>query len=348
MRVVLQVLPGVAPALRAELSRIGWKPLDDLGSSQVEELLIEVPDSVASLDSLARLRTAVSSYVSIDSGASRPTGLTATEVQRAFRGVLDLIAQQRPRVRFTGLRLEAAGSDTPQMVRIATELAALAGIQVVPDDGDLLVRARRLADGGPGWELLVRTTPRPLATRAWRTHSYPGALNASIAAAVVDVFDPQPEDHFADLMCGSGTLTIERLARGAAQEMLAIDIDPQAIEVLTLHQRAARLRGRVEAVVGDVADLRLDANRAGRFTTIVSNPPWGELHGDHATNAGLYEMLLNAIDHLGAPRVRAGVLTHDIRRFESVLQADDRWNLIESPQFFAKGHRPRLFVIERA
>ena len=348
MRIVLQVLPGVAPALRAELSSIGWEPIDDLGGSQAEELLIEVPDGVASLDSLARLRTAVAAYVSIDSGASRPTGLTATEVQRAFRAVLDLVAQQRPRVRFKGLRLEAAGSDTPQMVRIATELAQLGGIPVDPDDGDLLVRARRLADGGPGWELLVRTTPRPLATRAWRTESYPGALNATIAAAVVDVFDPQPTDRFADLMCGSGTLTIERLARGAAEQLLAIDVDPHAIEVLTLHQRAARLRGRIEAVVGDVAQLRQDAMRAGQFTTIVSNPPWGELHGDHATNADLYVMLLDAIDHLGAEEVRAGILTHDIRRFEAVLAADDRWSLIESPQFFAKGHRPRLFVIERA
>ena len=39
------------------------------------------------------------------------------------------------------------------------------------------------ARGGDGWETLVRTTPRPLATRYWRVCNYEAALNATVAHA---------------------------------------------------------------------------------------------------------------------------------------------------------------------
>ncbi|WP_284251495.1 hypothetical protein [Litorihabitans aurantiacus] len=121
----------------------------------------------------------------------------------------------------------------------------------------------------------------------------------------------------------------------------------EAIRATAAHQRAARARGRVVTRVADVADLPADAALAGGYDVVVANPPWGELLGEHETNATLYERLLDAIDHLGAPDVRAGVLTHDIRRFETVLGADPRWRVVARPQYFAKGHRPRLFVLTR-
>ncbi|GMA32805.1 hypothetical protein [Litorihabitans aurantiacus] len=211
---MLSVLPGVAPALGRELERAGLAANPQV-PDDAEELALTVPATPAALGVLAGLRTAVAAHAVLTSPAPRPTGLLATEVTRAFADVLALVARQRPRVRFTALRLEAAGSHTPQMQRLASELAAVAGLEVDPDDGDLLVRVRR-ASHGPGWEALVRTTPRPLATRAWRTERYPGALNATIAAAVVDELGVGESDRFADVMCGSGTIVIERLARGGA------------------------------------------------------------------------------------------------------------------------------------
>lgn len=343
--VVLTVLPGVGPALGRELARAGLAA-GAIGADD-EEVGLEVSATPESLGTLAALRTAVAAHVVLTSPAPRPTGLTATEVLRAFGSTLELLARQRPRVRFGALRLEAAGSHTPQMQRVAQELADVAGLEVDPDDGDLLVRVRR-ARWGQGWELLVRTTPRPLATRVWRTERYPGALNATIAAAVVDELGVgDGAQRFADLMCGSGTIVIERLARGGVGEVLAVDVSAEAVATTAVHQRAARARGRVVARVADVADLPADADLAGGYDVVVANPPWGELLGEHETNGALYERLLDAVDHLGAPDVRAGVLTHDIRRFESVLAADPRWELVARPQYFAKGHRPRLFVLTR-
>lgn len=369
MDVVLTVLPGVAPALLRELARTpqladapvhvpgpGPARTPDGDASQAGEVRLVLARDAATLAALAGLRTAVAASIVVTAATPRPTGLLATEALAAFDSALEAIAWQRPRVRFTGLRLEAAGSDTPQMVRIAEELAVRAGVPVV-EDGDLVVRIRRSTlPGGDvnGWEALVRTTPRPLATRPWRTERYPGALNATIAAAVVDELGVAEDDVFADLMCGSGTLVIERMARGGAEAMVAVDVSPDALEVLTRHLRAARVRGRVTQVLADVRELARDGGgpvEPGTLTRVVANPPWGELLGEHATNETLYADLLDAVDRLGAPGVRAGILTHDIRRFELLLARDARWRVATPggpPQYFAKGHRPRLFVLERA
>src|SRR5699024_1600928 len=93
--------------------------------------------------------------------------------------------RQRPRQRFRALRLEAAGAGTPHMRRLADALAEQAGLPV-DGDGDRVVRVRK---GAPAvtWQVLLRPTPRPLATRAWRTENYPRAGGATVAATVTDL-----------------------------------------------------------------------------------------------------------------------------------------------------------------
>lgn len=344
---MLQVLPGVGPALAAELSRVGaLRPVASpvVGLDRADELRVDVDPTPAALSEVARLRTAVAASVVVPSPARRPTGLLASEVVVGVRAAHELARRQRPRVAFTGLRLAAAGAGTPVMRAVAAGLADAVALPVDPVDGDLLVRARRR---GPGWELLVRTTPRPLSVRGWRTERYPGALNATIAAAVVEATDPGPGDRFADLMCGSGTLLIERLARGRPERLLGCDVAPEAVAATLAHYRAARLRGPVDVRRCDLRDLRLPAGDPG-FTTLVANPPWGELLGDHADNERLYAVLLDAAHRLAGEGALLAVLTHDLRRFGRVLAAQHRWVPVDEHRFFAKGHHPRLFRLRRA
>lgn len=347
MLVVVTMLAGVAPALAAELRRdpilTPHAPADV--APDATEVTLDLPPSGQTMAALARLRTAVAAALVIEAPTPRPTGLLASEAMAQFDGALTAISWQRPRVRFSGLRLDAAGADSPQMQRIAAEYAQRAGVALDEHDGDLHLRIRRTPGGGVGWQALVRTTPRPLATRPWRTERYPGALNATIAAAVIEELGVSEQDVFGDLMCGSGTLVIERMARGGAQAILAVDHSPAALDALTRHLRGARLPGRVEQVLADVSEMGRGDEWAGRLTRIVVNPPWGELLGEHETNETLYREVLDAVDRLGTDDVRAGILTHDIRRFEGIVASDGRWRLLARPQFFAKGHRPRLFVL---
>lgn len=338
--VVLEVLEGCGP-----FARIEAEPWGSVTVESPTELRLRARR--ADLGQLRTLRRVVSASVCTSVAARRPQEILETSVMHGLAARIAEIRALRPRVTFTGLRLAAAGADTPVMRRLAAELAEHAGLPVDLEDGDLLVRVRPAARR-PGvsktWEVLLRLTPRPLSRRAWRVVDYPGAVNATIAASVLDLLEVGPEDAVLDMTCGSGTFLIEQSFVAAPARSVGVDIDPAVIEVARRHQREARRRGRIEWIVGDVRAVPLE----GGFTRILANPPWGELHGDHAENEELLRSLLDRAADLAAPEAVLGILTHEIRRMHAVL-ADPScpWALVDEHRFFQKGHHPRLFRMSR-
>ncbi|HEX7350595.1 methyltransferase [Brachybacterium sp.] len=330
---VLEVLDGCGQSALAEAREHGLARL-----IAPTELALSCED----LDAVRSLRRVVAVSTGLTVPARRPRELLETSVQQQLAALLEEIRRQRPRQRFHGLRLEAAGSDTPDMRRLASALAELAGLPVA-SDGDLVVRVRKGA-APVTWQVLLRTTPRPLATRAWRTVNYPGAVNATIAATVLDQLQIGAEDSLLDMTCGSGTFLVEQLHETAPARAVGVDRDPAAIDAAREHQRAARRKGRIDWVLGDVLTAELE----GGFTRIVTNPPWGTLHGEHETNEELLAELLSRAAELAAPQARLGVLTHEIARMHRVLEtAPSGWRQSGEHRFFQKGHHPRLFLLER-
>lgn len=329
---VLEVLEGCGAAALREAAELG--PAREVTPT---ELTVSTDD----LDAVRGLRHTVAASTALTVPARRPRELLETSVQRRLGELLEDLGRQRPRQRFHGLRLEAAGSGTPEMRRLAEALAQQAGIAVAAD-GDLVARVRRGTAPGT-WQVLLRTTPRPLSTRAWRTVNYPGAVNATIAATVLDLLEVGEEDSVLDLTCGSGTFLIEQLYAAAPARAVGVDVDPEAIDAARLHQRAARRRGRIDWILGDVLTTSLEPG----FTRMVTNPPWGTLHGDHDSNEQLLADLLARAAQLAAPRARLGVLTHEISRMHRVLERETAWRPVGEHRFFQKGHHPRLFLLAR-
>lgn len=330
---VLEVLEGCAAGALEEARARGSARI--VGPT---ELALRTDD----LDAVRSLRRVVAASTGLTVPARRPRELLETSVQQRLGELLEDVRRQRPRQRFHGLRLEAAGADTPDMRRLAQALAEQAGLPVA-EDGDLVVRVRRGA-APVTWQVLLRTTPRPLATRAWRTVNYPGAVNATVAATVLDLLRVGAEDSLLDLTCGSGTFLVEQLHVAAPARAVGVDLDPAAIDAARAHQRAARRPGRVDWRVGDVREIALEPG----FTRLVTNPPWGTLHGEHETNEELLADLLRRASELAAPRARLGVLTHEITRMHRVLEtAPAGWHPAGEHRFFQKGHHPRLFLLER-
>ncbi|MGP9693554.1 methyltransferase [Brachybacterium sp. AOP25-B2-12] len=336
--IVLEVLEGCGEAARREAERLG--PVDIISST---ELRLCTRD----LTAVRALRCVVSAYESVIAPTRRPTGILETSVMQDLTARIRGIRRATPRTTpFTGIRIAAAGAGTPVMRRIAEELSERSGLPAT-EDGNLLVRIRR-ADPGiareASWEVLLRTTPRPLSARAWRVVDYPGAVNATIAASILDLLDIGADDEVLDMTCGSGTFLVEQLAVTAPARAVGVDLSEVAIDAARAHQRAARHKGRVEWVVGDVLTTPLDPV----FTRILSNPPWGELHGEHAENLALHGALLRRAAELAAPGARMGVLTHEIRRMHTVLEDPEcGWSLMDEHRFFQKGHHPRLFRLRR-
>lgn len=322
MKLVLEHLDGLSPFVVAETGAVAVNE---------SEAVVEVDDVRVALG----WRTVVAAYESIVFDVGRPRTLLSPEhVARLASHVAALPS------RFASFRVSAAGSDSDELLRWRAAIGEATGLVDEPGDGELLIRLRKATGGG--WEVLLRLTPRPLSARAWRTERYEGGLNATIAAAVVQATDPSPEDRFLDMMCGSGTLLIERLSVGAPARCVGYDISPDAIAITNTHLRNAAIRGaRTELVNADVRFAE------GVFDKIVVNLPWGTSVGSHEENPSLYRDVLAAAARIAATGAVFCVLTHEIKVFESVLPAQSEWSLTDQHRFFQKGHWPRLYVLHR-
>src|SRR5690606_5444439 len=159
------------------------------------------------LRSLTKLKTVEAVFLVQTYPIPRPRALLG---DANFRLLLRQIAEVRALDQFQTLYLSAAGAESKVMTRIKHDLAQQTGLVLAEDKGDLLLRIKPSPDGG--WETLVRLTPRPLVTRAWRVCNYEAALNATVAHVMTLLTEPQAQDVFVNLGCGSGTLLIERLS----------------------------------------------------------------------------------------------------------------------------------------
>jgi 23S rRNA G2445 N2-methylase RlmL len=296
------------------------------------------------LSELLHMRSLVAIYVVRRFVVPRPRALLG---HQHFTTLLDQIATVRALASekaYQTLRLSAAGEDSSVMSRLKDELAQHTGLRITPDEGDLLLRLRRSADG-TGWEALTRISPRPLATRAWRVCNLPGALNATLAHVMMRLSAPHSDDVVVNLACGSGTLLIERLALGPARSLLGCDIDSTALECARVNLQAAGFGGMTRLERWDAADLPL---ADGSATVICADLPFGQLVGSHRENEALYPRVFTEAARIAAPGARMVLLTHEMRLLERVAtQHASAWRHEETLRVRTGGMTPRVYLFRR-
>jgi SAM-dependent methyltransferase len=336
----LEVLAGLRPFCERELARRMGAAATVHGGDDTS-VLIEL-DPAAGLGRLLELKTVVAAYLVRRFLIPRPRGLLGEEHLRSLLDQIDRVRALHPAAAFESFRLGAAGADSAVFNRLAGELAARTDLEHRPRDGDMLLRFRPAAGAGGGWEVLARISPRPLSARGWRRRDLPGALNATIAASLVELTDPAPEDRFLNLLCGSGTLLIERLLRSPAALAVGIDIESAVLAMTRDNLAGAGLQAPL--VRADGTSLGI-SDRA--FDAIVADLPYGARSGSHAGNPRLYSELLREAARVSLPGGRLAVITHDIRRFETALAASPRWRPQTSLRVFQKGLRPTAWLLRR-
>jgi tRNA (guanine6-N2)-methyltransferase len=335
-------LPGLEDVVRDELDRA-------LGSPRVRP----VPgrdDAVqatvtGSLRPLLRLRTVVAPFVALRFDVPRPQSLLDGAHFPRLLEAVRRAASADPAAPSRSFRFDAAGRDTPAFRAVADQLAAATRMRHDPEEGTTLVRFRRAADER-GWDVLVRLGVRPLSARPWRELGYVAAANATVAAAMVRLTRPRPDDAVANLMCGSGTLLIERLLVAPARRAVGVDLSTEAVQAATANVAAAGLTDRVELVTSDIADPGWA--RRGPFDVLLADPPWGDKIGRHDENEALHDLLLRRGHDVAVPGARFAVLTHEIRIMGRCLQRAQRlWELEKEHRVFNKGHHPRIYLLRR-
>lgn len=277
-------------------------------------------------------------------GVPRPAGLLGHQNLARILDLLEEVVGRRPG-EFLTFRLSAAGADSPELLRLRGEIGRALRLEEVRERAHLVVALRR-GDDGSGWEIVVRTTPRPLSARAWRVCNLPGALDASIANVMVRLAQPHPGERFLNLLCGSGTLMAERLALGPTAACVGVDSDPAALACAAQNLTGTEARARL--VQADAAATPL---QDGAFDTVVADLPFGMLMGSGHENRRLYPALLAESARLLAPDGRLVLVTANVRALDTALEAEPGWTVgwqtrLEVPH--ARGYlRPVIRLLER-
>ena len=293
-------------------------------------------------EKLFDLRTVIAVYRLLEFNVPRPKALLGHE---NFTRLLDTIEDICAEKTFSSFRFSAAGKDSSVFERLRSDIARETGLKNETEDADLLIRIRKGALDSNGWEALLRITPRPLATRSWRVCDMRGAVNATIAACMIEMTFPDAEDHFLNFMCGSGTLLIERANRLPAKSIIGVEHDPQVLKCAKQNITAALTPVPIDLIESDARSMDFPDNK---FTALVADLPWGQEFGAHENNAQLYPAVLEEAARVAAPGARLVLLSHEIRLMETILeQFSNRWHLKRTVKVFQGGLHPRLYALER-
>jgi len=337
-RYFVEVPAGSEVVARAELQRLGARRLAEFpgGFRLVQD---------ADLPKALRARTVSAAYLSITFPVPRPKALLG---DANFRALVAAVKGVAARGGYDGLRLSAAGADSPTLTRLAKDLAAAAGLPWLQEDGELLVRLRPDPSGN-GWEALVRLTPRPSSTRAWRVCNRPGGLNAAVAAVMNELTGTQAQDRYLNMMCGSGTLLIERALRAPARVLVGFDIDREAVACSEANAAAARVAKRCELLAGDLTDQRFleELGARGRFDVFTADVPWGDAVGAHAANRALYPKVFAAAAALAEPGAALCILSHELKLLRGVVRDQPWWRVERELQVAHGGHHPLVLLLSR-
>jgi tRNA (guanine6-N2)-methyltransferase len=322
------------------------RPLRGGGAARPGRLAFALRTRTPALRSLHALRSVVATHVVESFDVPRPRALLG---QAHFSRIVDLVASivsAHPRGTFETLRVSAAGAESSVLTRFKNELSEAFGLSVTNVGGDLLVALRH----GVGWEVLVRTSPRPLSAREWRVCDFPGALNATAAHAMARLSRPVADETFVNVACGSGTLLVERLALGAPpRAALGYDVDEPTLDCARANLDAS---GYARHVSVERRDARTLPQADGSVRSVVADLPYAMLVGSAEANVELYPALLREAARVLEPGGRLVLVTTQTRLLERVAAAlGDVLRVERVVRFSVPRERaainPRVWVLER-
>jgi len=332
-------LPGLEDLLRVELERRLKGQVSFIGHARTSECHFRFSGSA---NALLSLRLCHVLYQQRHFKVIRPRTLLSPEHLITLAQDVSSVMAVRPADRYTGLRLDAAGANSPTMQRLGTQLGEKLGLPFRNDTGDLVITLRPAKSG---WEVLYRVGNRPLGTRAWRQVNYLGSLSGTVAAALVELSSPSPHDAFLNLMCGSGTIMIERSKRAEARALVGVDNSPAALVAAQTNCAAAGLRGQLLLAKGDTTCLPF-ADMS--FDKLCADLPWGESLGRREANSSLYELTFAEAHRLCRPKGKLVVLTQDQRALKTLGgDAVRGWQLVEERAFVQRGFHPVCRVYQK-
>lgn len=328
--------------------------------------------STRALRPLLDLKTVLAVYLLQHYAIPRPKALLGDRHLRVLLAQIDAALGLSPRGAYRTFMLGAAGAGSTVMTRLKSAIAQHTGLREVNEEGDLLIRIRPACHATPdsplptshgsgesevgsrqasGWDVLVRLSPKPLATRDWRVCNIAGSLQATVAHAMALLTRPAPDDVYLNLGCGSGTLLIERALAGPARRLIGCDTDRHALtcaqENIAAYLKGSKDgRGAFEVHDWNMCHLPLpDAS----VDAITADLPFGHRVGSHGDNVVLYPALMREAARVAKPGARCAFITAEVRLMEHTLaHMPSLWQRDSTFRVNLGGLRPAIFGLRRA
>ncbi|MEI8165365.1 MAG: methyltransferase domain-containing protein [Chloroflexales bacterium] len=178
---------------------------------------------------------------------------------------------------------------------------------LVEDDADLEVWAT-LVDS----ELICALRLSDASMRqGGKVRHLPASLRPALAAAMIALTDPSPDDVFLDPMAGAGTILLERAAAGRFAELHGGDISGDALSAMQANLRGAG--GRIHLSRWDARRLPLES---GTVDKVAVNLPFGKQVSDESQLPDLYRSVLAEVVRVMRPGGRLVALAGNPRMLE--------------------------------
>lgn len=195
---------------------------------------------------------------------------------------------------------------------------------------------------GQEFVLGIRLSDDSLRQRDYKQVHLPASLRPSVAAAMVWLSQPRPDDVFMDPMCGAGTLVIERALGARYKLLIGGELDAEAL---------AAARANIGPRHKPLQLLHWDATHLplapASVDKIATNLPFGKQIGNASLTPGLYRGFLEASATVLRPGGTCVVLSNQEQLLRSLLDQTRTLELRRRYPVEVLGQAAGIFVIGR-
>jgi 23S rRNA G2445 N2-methylase RlmL len=201
---------------------------------------------------------------------------------------------------------------------------------------------------GPRFLLGARLSDRTMRHRFERKVELPAALRPSVAAAMVYLTRPEPDDVFLDPLCGSGTILYERRQAGPASCILGGDIEPERVDAARKNVRGSRKKpgpadSQPDIRQWDARHLPLDD---GSVDKVATNLPFGKQLRGAESPAKLYPPVLTELQRVVRPGGRIVLLSSEYDLIKETVRKLPRLTITTGYSVAVLGTWGRIYLID--
>ncbi|MFH1551516.1 MAG: methyltransferase domain-containing protein [bacterium] len=172
------------------------------------------------------------------------------------------------RDKFKTFKITCAGSDSPEVRRIAEYIQITYGL-TKKEEADMKIHIIKLDEI---WEIGIQITPRPLPFRDYKVKNMSGAMDSTIAYAMNSLCELENANSYLNIFSGSATLLVEAgQCYPNLKQLIGFDNNKKHISLAIQNIKKAGLIKTIQLKKKDV----FDKPDLGKFDAITSDLPFG-------------------------------------------------------------------------